>query len=98
MVIDPLGIQESFEMYNFETMQYIRSFHPPLAGEGQSEAKQVAFANGAKHLVGGSCHGRVNVFDRRTGKLIQALGIREGLVAVSVSQGDAAINSKKLTS
>ena len=58
-------------MYNFETGSFIRKF---LTGKPKKTyPKQVAFGEQSRIVVGGSDHGAVYVFERKTGRQLDML-------------------------
>jgi hypothetical protein len=60
-----------FDLHNLETGKHIRSFK---AGPATTqEPRHVAFTEGNSIVVGGSDHGKVYVFERKSSTLLQAL-------------------------
>lgn len=64
-------VVDGFSLYRTDKSMWLRSFHTgiPLV----KKPKQVAFGENSKAVVGGSDHGAVYVFDRRTGSQIDVL-------------------------
>ena len=60
-----------FDLHNLKTGKHIRSFK---AGPATTqEPRQVAFTEGNSMVVGGSDHGKVYVFERKSSMLLQVL-------------------------
>jgi WD40 repeat protein len=62
---------DGFDLYNIETNSFLRNF--PTGIPTKNYPKQVAFGEDAKVVVGGSDHGVVYVFDRKTGNILDVL-------------------------
>lgn len=62
---------DGFDLYNLETGLFMRNF--PTGIPKKRYPKQVAFGEDARVVVGGSDHGAVYVFDRKTGKTLDVL-------------------------
>lgn len=60
-----------FNLHKLDDGTFIRNF--PTGVPIKNVAKQVAFAENANMVVGGSDHGAVYVFDRESGKTSQVL-------------------------
>ena len=70
---------DGFDLYNLETGLFMHNF--PTGIPKKRYPKQVAFGEDARVVVGGSDHGAVYVFDRKTGKTLDVLfHAEEGLV------------------
>lgn len=68
-----------FDLYQLESNAFIRNF--PTGIPLRSVPKQVRFGENSKVIVGGSDHGRVYVFERKSGRLLDTLHhLKSGLV------------------
>ena len=77
VVID--NISNGFDLWDMATGAHLRMF--PTGTPTRYLPRQVTFAERAKAVVGGSDHGAVYVFDRRTGTPLDVLHHTEtGLV------------------
>jgi outer membrane protein assembly factor BamB len=65
------NVRNGFDLYQLDNGAYIRTF--PTGTPAKLLPKQVAFGEDAKVVIGGSDHGAVYVFDRKTGKPLQVL-------------------------
>ena len=63
--------RSGFDLYQLDNGAYIRTF--PTGNPNRLLPKQVAFGEDSKVVIGGSDHGAVYVFDRKTGKPLQVL-------------------------
>lgn len=63
--------RSGFDLYQLDNCAYIRTL--PTGNPNKLLPKQVAFGEDAKVVIGGSDHGAVYVFDRKTGKPLQVL-------------------------
>lgn len=77
---------DGFDVYHLESGNFIRNL--PTGSPTKRFPKQVAFGEDSKVIVGGSDHGVVYVFDRKTGVLLDHLHHAKGgmVQAVAVSQ------------
>lgn len=76
---------DGFDLHQLDTGQYIQTLH---TGHPRWRVpKQAEFAEGGRAIIGGSDHGSIYVWDRRSGELMEALEhSRGGLVqTVTVS-------------
>jgi hypothetical protein len=65
-----------FDLHNLETGKHVRSFK---AGPATTqEPRQVAFTEGNTVVVGGSDHGKVYRFERKSSMLLQVLRHADG--------------------
>lgn len=65
------NVCDGFDLHQLDNGAYIRTF---LTGDAKSVVpKQVIFSEDTKVVIGGSDHGKVYIFDRRTGKVFQVL-------------------------
>lgn len=62
---------EGFSLHNLATGQPIRLY--PTGTPKRTYPRQVCFAENGRALVGGSDHGKIYVFDRKTGSPIDVL-------------------------
>ena len=62
---------DGFDLYNLETGSFVWNF--PTGIPKKRYPKQVAFGEDARMVVGGSDHGAVYVFDRKTGNIMDIL-------------------------
>ena len=65
------NVADSFDLHKLENGEYIRTFSTGLAKK--NFPKQVLFGEDGKVVIGGSDHGSIYVFDRRTGEVLQVL-------------------------
>jgi hypothetical protein len=63
--------RNGFDLHQLDNGAHIRTF--PTGTPNKLLPKQVAFGEDAKVVVGGSDHGAIYVFDRKTGKPVQVL-------------------------
>jgi hypothetical protein len=63
--------RNGFDLHQLDNAAYIRTF--PTGYPLKFLPKQVAFGEDSKVVVGGSDHGAIYVFDRKTGKPLQVL-------------------------
>lgn len=68
--------RNGFDLYHLDNGAYIRTF--PTGNPSRHLPKQVAFGEDSKVIVGGSDHGAVYVFDRKSGKPLQVLHHEDG--------------------
>jgi outer membrane protein assembly factor BamB len=72
-------VEDGFDLHQLDNGTYIRTFPTGLAQK--KFPKQVLFGEGGEVVVGGSDHGSIYVFDRRTGETLQVLKhAQDGLV------------------
>lgn len=70
---------DGFDLYQLESNTFIRNF--PTGVPIQRFPKQVLFGENSKVIIGGSDHGQVYVFDRKSGSLLDTLHhAKHGLV------------------
>jgi hypothetical protein len=69
---------DGFDLHNLETGTYVRTFK--TGDITRREPKQVAFIEDARAVVGGSDHGNIYIFDRRSGVQSQKLQHGTGMV------------------
>ena len=60
-----------FSLYSLEDMKFLREY--PTGKPTRRFPKQVEFGEEGRVLVGGSDHGTIYVFDRRTGLVMDTL-------------------------
>ena len=65
------NVVDGFDLHKLENGEYIRMFSTGLAKKPCP--KQVLFGEDGKVVIGGSDHGSIYVFDRRTGEVLQVL-------------------------
>ncbi|KAF8194931.1 WD40-repeat-containing domain protein [Pholiota molesta] len=68
-VVDNVG--SGFDLYRLDTAEFLRTF--PTGDAKKTYPKGVTFADRSRAIVGGSDHGLVYVFHRKTGRSICAL-------------------------
>jgi outer membrane protein assembly factor BamB len=64
-------VGNGFDLYNLDTAEFVRTF--PTKDPKETYPKGVAFVDRARAVVGGSDHGLVYIFQRKTGHLIDTL-------------------------
>lgn len=62
MLID--NVENGYDLRQLDKACPIQTY--PMPGQGKKFSRQVAFAEEGKLIVGGSDHGRVYLFDRKT--------------------------------
>jgi hypothetical protein len=77
------NVADGFDLHQLDNNAYIRTFFTGDVKQGVP--KQVVFSGDAKVVVGGSDHGKVYIFDRRTGKEFQVLDHGGGCVVQTVA-------------
>lgn len=84
MVVD--NVSDGIDIYNFDTAEYMATFRIPKTS-ADVFPKTVAFADQSRLIVGGSDHGVVYIFNRKTGDVIQSLKYAEngGVETLAVS-------------
>lgn len=70
VVVD--NVSDGIDIYNLDTAEYMATFLIPKTS-ADVFAKTVAFADQSRAVVGGSDHGIVYIFDRKTGHVIRSL-------------------------
>jgi len=60
-----------FDLYQLETGSFIRNF--TTGTPKKTYPRGVAFAGRARAIIGGSDHGKVYIFERKTGDVIKIL-------------------------
>lgn len=85
---------DGFSLYDLETGKFIRKF--PTGVPKKTHPKQVTYGEGNRIVVGGSDHGAVYVFDRKSGKPLDVLHhANQGPVhTVTVSNISMSFNSR----
>ena len=85
---------DGFSLYDLETGKFIKQF--PTGVLKKTHPKQVTYGEGNRIVVGGSDHGAVYVFDRKSGKLLDVLHhANQGPVhTVTVSNISMSFNSR----
>jgi len=82
-VID--NVNNGFDIYKIDSRNFVRTLitRDPI----KTYPKGVAFANHSQAIVGGSDHGLVYIFERKSGRVITTLrhGKAEGVQTVTVS-------------
>ena len=79
-VID--NARNGFDLHHLDNAAFVRTF--PTGNPTKPVPKQVAFVKDSRVVVGGSDHGAVYLFDRKTGKPVQVLHHADkGLVQTS---------------
>jgi outer membrane protein assembly factor BamB len=62
---------DGFDLYHLDTGSFIRNF--PTGMPTKRYPKQVEFSEDSRVVIGGSDHGCVYVFDRKTGSVLDIL-------------------------
>lgn len=62
---------DGFDLYQLESTAFVRNF--PTGTPIQRFPKQVLFGENSKVVIGGSDHGKVYIFDRKSGSLLDTL-------------------------
>ena len=85
-VIDNVGC--GFDLYRMDSGTFVRGL--VTREPSKTYPKAVAFADNSRVIVGGSDHGLVYIFERKTGKLIRSLRHAKngGVQTVAVSEHD----------
>lgn len=82
-VVDNVG--NGFDLYKLDSGHFVRTFltREPV----KTYPKGVAFANNCRAVIAGSDHGRVYIFDRKTGRNIKTIkhGKEGGVQIIGVS-------------
>jgi hypothetical protein len=81
-VID--NVSDGFDLHQLDNSAYVRTF---LTRDSNGTVpKEAVFGEDARIIIGGSDHGKIYIFDRRTGKNLQVLdhGDRSIVQAVTV--------------
>ena len=65
------NVTEGFSLYLLEDMRFLREY--PTGKPTKRFPKQVEFGKEGRVLVGGSDHGTIYVFDRKTGLVMDTL-------------------------
>lgn len=68
-VVDNVG--SGFDLYKMDSGNFVRSL--VTREPSKTYPKAVTFANNSQVIIGGSDHGLIYIFERKTGKLIQSL-------------------------
>ena len=77
------NVTQGFSLYSLEDMQFLHEY--PTGRPTKRFPKQVEFGEDSRVLVGGSDHGTIYVFDRKTALLVESLrheddGLSQALV------------------
>ena len=85
-VIDNVGC--GFDLYKMDSGTFVRGL--VTREPSKTYPKAVTFADNSRAIVGGSDHGLIYIFERKTGKLIQSLRHAKngGVQTVAVSEHD----------
>jgi len=65
------NVSDGFDLHQLDNAAYIRTFL--TRGANKTVPKQAVFGEDTRVVIGGSDHGKIYVFDRRTGKELQVL-------------------------
>ena len=65
------NMAQGFSLYTLEDMQFLHEY--PTGRPMKQFPKQVGFDEDCRVLVGGSNHGTIYVFDRKTGLVVETL-------------------------
>jgi hypothetical protein len=87
------NIVDGYDMHQLDNTTYIRTLL--TRGYRIGVPKQVVFGEDYKVVVGGSDHGAIYVFDRRTGEKLQTLKHAEGGLVQTVTVGGAPERSQR---
>lgn len=91
-----------FNLHKLDDGKYVRNYS--TGAPIKNVPKQVAFAENAKVIVGGSDHGSVYVFERESGNTLQVLRHSENTfvqtvtVSLTVCETDSKLTNIRLTS
>lgn len=79
------NVENGFDLYRMDTGNFVRTFLTRKATK--TYPKGVAFADRSGLIIGGSDHGKVYVFERKTGRLVKRLkhAGSGGVEAIAVS-------------
>jgi hypothetical protein len=79
------NVADGFDLHQLDNGTYVRTFFTGTAQK--TYPKQVVFGEEAKVVVGGSDHGAIYVFDRRTGEQLQVLRHAEKGMVQTITVG-----------
>ena len=84
------NVNLGFSLYSLEDMRFLREY--PTGQQTKRFPKQVEFGEESQVLVGGSDHGAIYVFDRKTDLLLDILrhdddGLSQAVTVSLLSQG-----------
>lgn len=65
------NVANGFDLYNLDGGHFVRGFQTRDAK--RTYPKGVAFANNSRAIVGGSDHGKVYIFEQKTGRLLKTV-------------------------
>jgi hypothetical protein len=65
------NVNQGFSLYSLEDMRFLHEY--PTGQPTRRFPKQIEFGEGGRVLVGGSDHGTIYVFDRKTGLVMDTL-------------------------
>ncbi|KAF8176784.1 WD40-repeat-containing domain protein [Pholiota molesta] len=65
------NVRDGFDLYHLDTGEFLRTF--PTGDPKETYPKGVSFADRSRAIVGGSDHGSVYIFHRKTGRSIDVL-------------------------
>ena len=77
------NVTEGFSLYSLEDMKFLREY--PTGKPMKRFPKQVEFGEEGRILVGGSDHGTIYVFDRKTGLVMDTLNHEDDGLAQAVT-------------
>lgn len=77
------NVNKGFSLYSLEDMEFLREFS--TGSPTRRFPKQVEFCEDGRVLVGGSNHGTIYVFDRKTGLVVDTLRHEEGGLSQAVT-------------
>jgi hypothetical protein len=78
------NVRDGFDLYHLDTGEFLRTF--PTGDPKETYPKGVSFADRLRAIVGGSDHGSVYIFHRKTGRSIDVLkyGRKGGVETIAV--------------
>jgi len=93
-VVDNVG--NGFDLYKMDSGLFVRTL--PTKAPIRTYPRGVAFADNTQAVIGGSDHGQVYIFDRRSGKVLERLKHSRtgGVETLAVSPNVMAVPSKDL--
>ena len=77
------NVNRGFSLYSLEDMRFLREY--PTGQPTRQFPKQIEFGEGGRVLVGGSDHGTIYMFDRKTGLVIDTLHHEDNGLAQAVT-------------
>ena len=81
---------DGFSLYDLETADFIRKYATGIPK--RTYPKQVTFGEESRVVVGGSDHGVIYVFDRKSGRLLDVLGHAKDRLVLTVGVSDPLLN------